>query len=133
MNLAELQARQGNVDITATVTEVSEPRTFEKFGKAGKVANARIKDDSGEMSLTLWNEQVDQVKVGDTIKLTNGYVREWQGQLQLSTGKFGKLEVVEGEPSSPPEIPPTAEEDISVPEDHEEPVTEEVVKEEKVE
>ena len=42
----------------------------------------------------MWNEDIDKVKSGDKVKLTNGYVSEWQGELQLTTGKFGKLEVV---------------------------------------
>jgi hypothetical protein len=46
------------------------------------------------MKLTLWNEQIEQVKVGDKVKISNGYVNEFQGELQLTTGKFGKLEVL---------------------------------------
>jgi len=94
MTIAELQPRQGNVNIEVTVTEIATPREFNKFGKAGRVANAKIKDESGEMTLTLWNEQLDQVKVGDKVKITNGWVSEWQGEKQLSTGKFGTLEVI---------------------------------------
>ena len=26
--------------------------------------------------------------------LTNGYVNEWQGEMQLTTGRMGKLEVI---------------------------------------
>src|SRR3989344_3492806 len=94
MKISELKARQGSVEITAEVVDVGEPRNFNKFGKEGKVADATIKDDSGQIKLTLWNEQVDKVKEGDTVTIKNGYVGEWQGGLQLSTGKFGTLEVV---------------------------------------
>lgn len=94
MDIKELKPRQGSVDITAEVIEKSSPRDFNKFGKSGKVCNAKIKDASGTVALTLWNEQVDQVNVGDTVHITNGYVNEWQGESQLTTGKFGKLEVV---------------------------------------
>lgn len=103
MDIAELQPRQGNVEITAEVVSVAAPREFNKFGKEGKVANATIKDKTGEMTLTLWNEQVDMVKKGDTVKITNGWVGEWQGEKQLSTGKFGKLEVIQ---STGPESQP---------------------------
>ena len=94
MKIKELQARQGKADITAEVVEVGESRSFSKFGKEGKVANAVIKDDSGKIKLSLWNEQIDQVKPGDTVEIKNGYVSEWQGELQLTTGKFGSLNVV---------------------------------------
>ena len=92
--IKDLEARQGNVDIVVEITEVSEPREFEKFGKQGKVANATAKDESGEIKLTLWNDDIDKVKVGDKVHIINGYVGEWQGEKQLSTGKFGQIEVV---------------------------------------
>ena len=95
MKVAELQPRQGDVNITLEITEKGDTRTFEKFGKEGRVCNAKGKDEDGdEISLTLWNEQIDQVNVGDKVKVTKGYVGEWQGEKQLSTGKFGTLEVM---------------------------------------
>ena len=96
MKVSELQGKQGNVEIELKITEISEPREFSKFGMVGKVANAIGKDDSGEIKVTLWNDQIEQVKVGDTIKIGKGYVSEWQGEKQLSTGKFGTLEVIDG-------------------------------------
>ena len=94
LKIVDLKPRQGKVEIEAEVISIDEPREFEKFGRKGKVANAKIKDDSGEISLTLWNEDVDKVKVGDKIKITNGYVNEFQGEKQLTAGRFGKLEVI---------------------------------------
>jgi len=94
MAIKDLQVRQGNVELSAEVTEKGEAREFEKFGRSGKVCTAVIKDASGEIKLSLWNEQVDNVNVGDTVKISNGYVNEFQGEKQLTTGKFGKLEVV---------------------------------------
>ena len=94
MEIKDIKAGEGKIDVTGEVTEIAEPKSFEKYGKQGKLANAILKDDSGEIKLTLWNEQVDQVKEGDKIHITNGYVSEWKGEKQLSTGKFGKLEIV---------------------------------------
>ena len=94
MNINEIKAGQGNITVEGEITEVSEPRTFEKYGKTGRVANATLKDDTGTIKLSLWNEQIDTVKQGATVRITNGYVGEWKGELQLSTGKFGKLEVL---------------------------------------
>ncbi len=94
MAISELKAGQGNVTVEGEITEVAPSRTFEKFGKSGKVANATLKDDSGQIKLSLWNEQVDLVKQGVRVRITNGYVNEWKGELQLTTGKFGKLEIL---------------------------------------
>ena len=94
MAIKDLEVRQGNVDITVEVVEKGEVREFQKFGNTGRVCNANVKDDTGEIKLTLWNEQIDQVNVGDKVHITNGYVNEFQGEKQLTTGKFGKMEVV---------------------------------------
>ena len=114
MKINELQIRQGNVELVAKIKEKGEVREFEKFGKVGKVCNAVLADDTGEVKLTLWNEQADQVNQGDTVKVSNGWVGEYQGEKQLSTGKFGKLDVVEAAgnaaaPDSTPEESGSAE------------------------
>jgi len=94
MLLKEIAPRQGKIDIEVEVISVDEPREFDKFGKKGRVANATVKDSSGEMKMTLWNDEIDLVKPGDKIKITNGYCNEFQGEKQLTAGRFGKLEVV---------------------------------------
>lgn len=95
MNITDLKVGQGKVDIEVEVIDVSEARTFSKFGREGRVATARVKDDSDdEIDLTLWNENIDEVSVGDKIKIENGYVSEFQGNPQLTAGKFGTLTVV---------------------------------------
>jgi replication factor A1 len=96
MAIKDLQARQGNVDITARVISVDQPKEFNKFGKVGKVATATIQDETGTIKLSLWNEQIEKAKIGDKVRVQNGYVNEFRGELQLTTGKFGTLEVVEG-------------------------------------
>jgi replication factor A1 len=127
MEIKDLQIRQGNVDITVDVVDISPPREFEKFGKSGKVASATVKDATGQVKLSLWNEQADQVKPGQKVKITNGYVSEWQGEPQLTTGRMGKLEVVgEADKSAAPaESKPEAAPEKSKESLSEEPVTEE--------
>ena len=95
MAIKDLQAGQGKIDMIVEVVTIDTPRTFDKFGKSGKVANAKIKDESGEITMTLWNEQCDTVKPGMKVHIINGYVSEYKGEKQIGTGKFGRLEVVE--------------------------------------
>lgn len=103
MFIKDLQPRATKVDVEAEVVEMSDVREFSKFGKSGKVATAFIKDATGRCKLSLWNEQTEHVKAGDTVKVTNGYVNEFQGEMQLTTGKFGTLEVVKTDEVTPDE------------------------------
>ena len=96
MNISELTMGQGNVEVEGTITEIGETKNFNKFGKELSVANAILKDDSGSIKLTLWNDDVTRFKDGDKVKVVNGYVNEFQGEKQLTSGKFGSLEKVEG-------------------------------------
>jgi len=95
MEIKDLQPNAGNVDLVIEIVEKDDPRTFEKFGKEGRVCNAKVKDNSGEVTLTLWNEDVDKVNIGDRIHLQNGWCSEYKGEKQVSSGKFGKIDVVE--------------------------------------
>ena len=122
MTISELNAGQGNVNVEGAITEVGEGRTFSKFGREMTVANAILQDDSGSIKLTLWNEDASKYKEGDKVKITNGYVNEFQGEKQLTSGKFGQIEKAgEGEASaeapaeeSPAEEGSEASEDTAV-------------------
>jgi len=91
--ISELQVGQGKVSVAATVKEMGEVRNINKFGREIRVANATIADESGEIKLTLWNDDIDKVKPGSKVKITNGYVNEFNGEKQLTAGKFGSMEV----------------------------------------
>lgn len=93
--ISEIKPGAGNVTIEATVSEMGEPReVVTRFGKKTRVADAKIKDDSGEVTLTLWGDDVDKVAIGDKVKIENGWVSEFKGNIQLSAGKYGKMTVV---------------------------------------
>lgn len=109
VKISELQPGQGSVNIEVTVKSIEEPKTFNKYGKDLRVANAMVTDGESEIKLTLWNDDVDKVKEGMTIKINNGYVSEFQGEKQLTTGKFGKLEIDGEESTETPTEEPKAE------------------------
>ena len=94
MKIKDLRPKMGSVDVIVDVVDIGDVREFNKFGKPGRVSTAIAKDETGDVKLTLWNEDIDKVKAGDKVHLTNGYVNEWQGEIQLTTGRMGKMEVV---------------------------------------
>ncbi|MFH1285706.1 MAG: OB-fold nucleic acid binding domain-containing protein [Candidatus Micrarchaeota archaeon] len=95
MKISELTAGTGDVSIEAEVISIDEPRdVVTKFGKNTRVANAKIKDESGEITLSLWGDDINKVAIGDKIKIEKGWVSEFKGEKQISAGKYGKIEVV---------------------------------------
>ncbi len=59
------------------------------------VANITLKDETGTIQMSLWGDDISKVSKGDVIEITNGYVSEFRGSPQLSSGKFGKINVIE--------------------------------------
>ena len=94
MKISDVKTTASNVSLEAVVAQKGEPRDVNTRMGATRVAECNIEDDSGTTILVLWGDQIDLVKEGDKIKITNGYVKEWQGNLQINIGKFGKIEVV---------------------------------------
>lgn len=82
--------------IEGTIESISEPRTVNlKAGGQAQVADAIIKDDTGQIKLTLWDAQIKMVKAGSKVTVENGYINSFKGENSLNVGKYGKLNVVE--------------------------------------
>jgi replication factor A1 len=95
LNIKDLRNGMKRVDVKAKVVEKGDPReVMSRFkDETYKVADSVVADDTGSIKLTLWNEQIDQVNVNDMVKIENGYVTSFKGEIQLNVGKYGKLTV----------------------------------------
>lgn len=92
MKISELKSGTGNVNVTGEIVIKEEARdVITKFGKKMRVASATLRDDSGEITLSLWGEDADKYSQGDTVQIENGWVSEFKGNPQISAGKFGKI------------------------------------------
>ena len=96
MKINELKDGDRKVDVEANVVEKSDAREVRSryTNETFKVADATIEDETGTITLTLWNEQVEQVNVGDRVKIENGYIKSFRDILQLNSGKYGSLTVL---------------------------------------
>ena len=61
----------------------------------GYVAAACGRDETGLVGLVLWGDQIEQVTLGDIIRLETGWCRSRDGALVVSTGKHGRLTVIQ--------------------------------------
>ena len=93
--IKELYDGMKRVSVEAKVVEKGDPREVRSRFKdeTYRIVDAVLADESGSVKLTLWNEQIDMVNVGDNVKIDNGYVTSFKGEIQLNVGKFGKLTV----------------------------------------
>ena len=99
MKVNELQDKTPVPEIELQILELAEAKTT----SYGNIQAIKAKDDTGEVELNLWNDQIGQFKAGDQVRLTKGWCKEYRGQLQVSAGKFGKIERVgETSPAAQP-------------------------------
>jgi replication factor A1 len=93
VDIKDLNDGMKRVSVEAKVVEKGDPREVRSRYKdeTYRIVDAVIADETGSIKLTLWNEQIEQVNVGDNIKIENGYVTSFKGEAQLNVGKFGKL------------------------------------------
>jgi hypothetical protein len=92
--ISSLKASQ-SATIEATVTMLEAIREIDtRDGTKKKVRNGKVKDASGEIALVLWGAEVEMVVEGDKVRITDGWVKDYQGKPQISLGRSGKLEKV---------------------------------------
>jgi replication factor A1 len=95
VKISDIKDGDNEINVEGKVTEKTYAREVRsKYGRVLMVADATLKDETGKITLTLWNEQVKQVMVGDHIKIENGYAKSYKNILQLSIGKYGKITVI---------------------------------------
>jgi replication factor A1 len=93
MKIKDLKPKMAFDEMIVEVVSKGEPRAFASANGQGTVCNAAVKDEDGEeVSLTLWNDDYKKVNDGDKVKITNGWVTEYKGKLQISAGKKGTIE-----------------------------------------
>lgn len=108
--IGELNVGMRSIIVEGDVMEDPEVRDVTtRDGAEIRLASLRIRDESGEIGVTLWRdlaEKVDGLTAGSRLRIKNAYVKMgFFGDLELSSGRTTELEVLsEGEVTSDREI-----------------------------
>ena len=96
-NVGELTPQSRAVNVTAKVVSKSEVRDIPmgRDGSAHKVCDALVGDETGSIYLTLWDDNIEKVNEDDTVRIENGYVTLFKGNMRLNIGKYGKMAMAE--------------------------------------
>ena len=95
LKLNEIFQGMKRANVIGKVLDIFPVREFNKNGRAGKVANLRIADDSGNVKVVLWDvnhiSMIEQGKIvkGSVVELSNANVRN--GELHL--GSFSDIKL----------------------------------------
>ena len=83
-----------NVVIEGIAIEVFEPKEIvKKSGERLDLQEVLVDDNESSILLKLWGNHVGTIKENQKLKV-HGYVSNFKDTLSISTGKYGKIEVI---------------------------------------
>ncbi|OGD44367.1 hypothetical protein A3K69_07730 [Candidatus Bathyarchaeota archaeon RBG_16_57_9] len=95
MKLSELRPGMENVDLDLELVSLDDPREVETYtGVKHRLVEGVVRDASGSMSLTVWNEKIaelNSVKLGDTLRLVGMFVTSYKGELSVNVGRDSSI------------------------------------------
>jgi len=96
-NISELEDGMKGIELSGEIKTIFPTKEFERNGKKGKLKSLILGDETGEVRLTLWNDQIDKydLSVGSKIKINNGIVSAYNEKKQVGLGFNGEIEIVE--------------------------------------
>ncbi|MCS6769502.1 MAG: OB-fold nucleic acid binding domain-containing protein [Candidatus Caldarchaeum sp.] len=94
VKIGSLTPRSRGVNLVAKIVEKPEPRVVSsQYDQSEhRLTEALIADETGAITLVLWDDNIDAVSEGDAVKVTNGFIKLFKGRMQLNLGRFGKIE-----------------------------------------
>ncbi|MEM0130071.1 MAG: OB-fold nucleic acid binding domain-containing protein [Thermoplasmatales archaeon] len=94
----DLNSGSKRVTVLAKVLSVGEPREIQtRYGEKKTVAEAVLGDETGKVTMSLWEDQAKQIENGSSIRVENGYVSFVRGHMRLNVGKYGSIKKADSE------------------------------------
>ncbi|MCC5994404.1 MAG: OB-fold nucleic acid binding domain-containing protein [Candidatus Aenigmarchaeota archaeon] len=94
MKIKDIKVGMSNINVEAGVVDKSDSRSVQtKYGRR-EVADVLLEDDTGRIKASLWEDQIEKANVGDKVKISEAYVTEFRGELQLNIPTKGSIETI---------------------------------------
>jgi replication factor A1 len=92
----ELDPEADDVEITGEIAELPTPRAVSTRYGQKRIVTVVFEDETGEVDLTLWEEEIDEIEEDAEVQIEGAYVREWADGVQLNISRDGDIERVDG-------------------------------------
>jgi replication factor A1 len=90
IKIKDLTPNSKKINLIGKIVEMEEIR---QTSNNNKVMDALLSDETGSVFFTVWNENIEKIKTGESYLIINGYMSSFQNKLYLNTGKFGEFRI----------------------------------------
>jgi hypothetical protein len=92
-SIAKLTVESRAVNVRFSVVKIGTPQqvTARATGRPHLISECIVGDESAIITLILWNEDMDEIEVGKTFELHNGYINIYDECMSLSKGRWGTI------------------------------------------
>lgn len=92
--ISRLTPNSRKVNVIFRVLELNDERHVKvrSSGLLHRVTEARVADETGSIKLTLWDDDIDDIDVGELYTLQRGHVGVYDESMRLNRGRSGFLE-----------------------------------------
>jgi replication factor A1 len=96
LNVRDLKPGMSHVNMTVKVLSASESKqVVTSAGVDHEILQLEVGDKSGSIKLVLWDEKIiPDLKVGDTVRIENGFVTSFKGAWRINVGRYGEAKKI---------------------------------------
>jgi len=94
VEIGSLEEGMGDLKVIGAVLNVSDIREYERQGRSFKVCSMFLKDNTGQIRVSLWNENAEKTvdrSAGDIVEIENCYCRYGFNGLEIQTNSYTRI------------------------------------------
>ncbi|MHA1314893.1 MAG: hypothetical protein ACTSRB_13405 [Candidatus Helarchaeota archaeon] len=93
LKINQLKNESRNVNVQCKILKKITDRkvVVKKDNSEHRVCTFEAADETGTINLQLWDEQAEEIQVGNEYDVKNGYLNQYKGELFLNVGRFGYI------------------------------------------
>ena len=95
LKIGEMRFGMKGINAIAKIIEIPSTRVvITRWGSEASVSNIKIADETGSIRLSLWNDQIETVHIGDEVEIKNCSVARFADNPQLRFGRKSTISVI---------------------------------------
>ncbi len=92
MKVRNLMPGMRRVNLKVKVASVAKvQRVTTGRGIEHEIQELKVEDETGSITLVLWDDKILPLKAGDLLQIENGFVTSFKGDWRINVGKYGEI------------------------------------------